>query len=424
MQRRNFIKTIAATGATGVVACSPFSSVMAGEAERKKKEGREKLTGDRQYWTDLMYRIAAPVLSNMAKGELRKNMTVEVSPNWDGRDKAVTYMECFGRLMSGLAPWLSLPDDDTAEGRQRKQLREWALASYAHAVDPVSPDYLLWRNEGQPLVDSAYFSNALIRAPKQLWEPLDSVTKQRIIGELKQLRRVKPPYTNWLLFAAMNEAFLLMVGEDYDPMRLDLTVKKINEWYVGDGWYADGERFHFDYYNSFVIHPMLVEVLDVLAKNKVVKEDTYGLALKRIRRYAEHLERLVSPEGTFPPFGRSLTYRTGAFQALSLMALRKQLPEKLTEGQVRAALTAVHKSIFTDPTNFTDDGFLTIGFAGHQPELGDWYSNNGSMYITSESFLPLGLPADDSFWTADPEDWTARKAFANVRFNKDYPVDY
>ena len=47
------------------------------------------------------------------------NMLVEVSPTWDGRNKKVTYMECFGRLMAGLAPWISLPDDDTAEGRER-----------------------------------------------------------------------------------------------------------------------------------------------------------------------------------------------------------------------------------------------------------------------------------------------------------------
>ena len=70
-------------------------------------------------------------------------------------------MECFGRLMSGIAPWLSLPDDDTEEGKMRKQLREWALKSYAHAVDPDSPDYLLWRNEGQPLVDAAYIASKM-----------------------------------------------------------------------------------------------------------------------------------------------------------------------------------------------------------------------------------------------------------------------
>jgi hypothetical protein len=84
---------------------------------------------------------------------------------------------------------------------------------------------------------------------------------------------------------------------------------------------------------------------------------------------------------------------------------------------------AVHRAIFTNPTNFKD-GFLTIGFAGARPEIGDSYSNNGSMYITSESFLALGLPATDSFWTSPAQDWTAKRAFANQPFKKDYAVDY
>ena len=32
---------------------------------------------------------------------------------------------------------------------------------------------------GQTLVDSAYFTNALMRAPKALWEPLDARTRQQ-----------------------------------------------------------------------------------------------------------------------------------------------------------------------------------------------------------------------------------------------------
>lgn len=110
---------------------------------------------DREIWCEIMYRMATPVLKNMSDGLLKQNMLVELSPTWDGRNKEVTYMECFGRLMAGLAPWLSLPDDDTAEGIQRKQLREWALNSYKQAVDPAAPDYLLWRQEGQTLVDAA-----------------------------------------------------------------------------------------------------------------------------------------------------------------------------------------------------------------------------------------------------------------------------
>ena len=90
-----------------------------------------KTPSDREVWTTLLYRMAQPVLEPMAEGRLQQVMTyengnLEVSPTWDGRNKKVTYMEAFGRLMAGLAPWLSLPDDETPEGLQRKQLREWA----------------------------------------------------------------------------------------------------------------------------------------------------------------------------------------------------------------------------------------------------------------------------------------------------------
>lgn len=385
---------------------------------------------DRQYWSDLAYRIAEPVLRNMSKGELKKNMQVEVSPTWDGRSKDVTYMECFGRLMSGIAPWLSLPDDNTEEGKKRKQLREWALKSYTHAVDPNSPDYLLWRNEGQPLVDAAYIASSFLRAPKQLWEPLDDITKERYIREFQQLRRIDPPYTNWLLFSAMVETFLMEAGAQYDIYRIHSAIRKIEEWYVGDGWYSDGEHFAFDYYNSYVIQPMYVQVLQVLADRKMRLRDKgeeaarqdLNKAIKRMQRYGIILERFISPEGTFPVSGRSMTYRLGVFQPLALLSWKENLPEELSEGQVRSGLTCVMKRMFSQEGNFNGKGFLQLGFAGHQPDLADWYTNNGSLYLTSEVFLPLGLPVDHSFWTSPAQDWTSKKAWSGKPFPKDHAI--
>ena len=122
--------------------------------DAKKKKVLPKT--DREVWVEQLYQMAAPVLSAMAEGRLQQEMslekgTLELSPTWDGRDKRVSYMEAFGRLMAGLTPWLSLPDDDTDEGQKRRQLREWALKSYANAVDPDSPDYLGWQSGGQTL---------------------------------------------------------------------------------------------------------------------------------------------------------------------------------------------------------------------------------------------------------------------------------
>ena len=99
-----------------------FSALFLTGVSAKKKTPAP--VSDRQQWAELCYRIAAPVLENMSKGELQKNMQLELSPTWDGRDKRVAYMETFGRLMAGISPWLALPDDDTQEGAMRKQLRE------------------------------------------------------------------------------------------------------------------------------------------------------------------------------------------------------------------------------------------------------------------------------------------------------------
>lgn len=375
---------------------------------------------DRAYWANLCYKISAPILSNMSKEELKKNMTVEVSPQWDKRDVSVTYMEAFGRLMAGIAPWLALPDDDSAEGKQRKQLREWALKSYAHAVDPNSPDYLVWRGHSQPLVDAAYIANSFIRAPKALWEPLDQTTKDRYITEFKNLRTIQPAYNNWVLFRGMVEAFLASIDQEPDGFALRLSVQKMEEWYLGDGWYSDGPEYSLDYYNAYVMHPMLVEITEILEHKKIYTPIPSELAIRRMQRYNQLIERLISPEGTFPAVGRSMTYRMGSFQTLGLSALKYGFPKHLTNGGVRNALTTVMKNMFAVEGNFGKDDFLQLGFVGHQPELADYYTNNGSLYLTSLVFLPLGLPANAPFWTDAPEDWTSRKAWSGKPFAKDY----
>src|SRR5574344_1213557 len=391
---------------------------------RNKKKAQ--VVNDRTYWCNLLYKISSPVLREMSEGNLQKNMLVELSPTWDGRDKRVTYMEAFGRTMAGLAPWLSLPDDNTPEGIQRKQLRDWALKSYANAVDPNSPDYLLWNKEGQPLVDAAYVAESFIRGYESLWQPLDTLTKQRYIKEFQQLRRVNPPYSNWLLFSSTIECFLYKVGAQYDMYRVASALRKAEEWYVGDGWYSDGQHFAFDYYNSYVIQPMYQECLDIVTAggtkdySNVCKKELPAETLFRMQKYAQILERFISPEGTYPVFGRSIPYRMAVLQPLALLAWHKQLPKELTNGQVRAAITAVMKRMYADDTNFNAKGYLTIGFVGHHPGVADWYTNNGSLYMTTLAFLPLGLPADDPFWTDAPQDWTSKKAWTNQDFPKDH----
>ncbi len=381
-------------------------------------KGKAPEKTDREKWVDLCYTIAAPVLENMSKGELQKNMELELSPNWDGRDPKVAYMECFGRLMAGITPWLALPDDDTEEGAKRKQLREWALQAYKHAADPESPDFLEWGgSHPQPLVDAAYVAESFLRAPS-LWEQLDTVTQKRYVELFKGMRKHRPAYNNWLLFRGLIEAFILMAEpESADNFIFQTVGRKMDEWYLGDGMYGDGPELALDNYNAYVIHPMYIEMLETIQENPTPENRWVGnikpeLAVKRMQRYNQFIERLISPEGTYPAFGRSVVYRLGAFQTLAMAAWKYGFPDGLTNGSVRSALTAVMENMFKVPGNFTPGGYLALGFVGHQPELSNSYTNNGSLYITSCMFLPLGLPADHPFWTDPAEPWTQKRAWA------------
>jgi len=182
-------------------------------------------------------------------------------------------------------------------------------------------------------------------------------------------------------------------------------------WYKGDGIYGDGPNFHYDYYNSFVIHPMLLETSLELKNANLDTANLYPIFLDRARRYATIQERLISPEGTYPPVGRSLSYRFGAFQLLSKIAYMHELEKGIEPAQVRCALYTVIKRQIEMPGTFNSSGWLNIGFAGHQPEVGETYVSTGSEYLCSEAFIILGLAPNDPLWTAPDASWTAKKAW-------------
>lgn len=380
-------------------------------------------TQERAEWVALLRRIASPLTQAMSQGRLRAEMPVERGDDYALHADA-TYVEAVGRGLAGIAPWLTLPDDASDEGRARKAMREQVLQGLVHVFDPAGPDRLNFNAQQQPIVDAAYLAHAFLRAPDALWTPLDAKTRQHVIDAFISLRDRKPPFNNWLLFVALTETFLRAVDARWDPMRVDYAIRMFREWYVGDGWYSDGPDFAFDYYNGYVIHPMLLDVLRVNAGFDKALADSHALALKRMQRYGVEQERMISPEGTYAPVGRSITYRSGAFQALAQLALQDQLPEGVSRGQVRAALGAVHRRIYTHPGTFDAKGWLRLGFVGHQPRVADYYTSTGSLFMATLSFLPLGLPASHVFWTDPAQPWTSQRAWAGEPFAKDYKVDY
>ncbi|PTX92123.1 hypothetical protein DB346_24565 [Verrucomicrobia bacterium LW23] len=354
---------------------------------------------DRAYAIKVLRKIADPVLNALSQNKLRATMPVAPErASW-------SHLEALGRLIAGMAPWLELGGDASGEGALRTKYLDLALISITHAVDPAAPDYMNFTNGAQRLVDAAFLGHALLRAPS-LWRGLSTEAQSNLAAALRATRDQKPGENNWLLFSAMMEAALYhCTGEALDaPM--EYAVRRHMEWYKGDGAYGDGAPFHWDYYNSFVIQPMLLDVVDTLRLKGHALGSGYAKVLARARRYAAVQEQMISPEGTFPHLGRSSTYRFGAFQHLSQLALMQQLPAETEPAAVRCALTAVMRRTITAPGTFDADGWLRPGAVGYQPGMAEGYISTGSLYLCAMGLLHLGLPADNKLWTEPARPWT------------------
>lgn len=412
MKRRKFLQN------AGMLSVTPLVPSIAPQ----KQLAVGGLTIDtRQVWLNYLEKLASPVLNALAADQLKEKMPVETRDPGQAKDRAkYTYLEAFGRLLCGIAPWLQAEQLDAGENKLREKYFKLALRAVTVSVDEKARDYMNWGEEGgQPLVDASFFAYALLRCPK-LWAGLENRTQRQVIKCLRKTHDFKPPENNWLLFAAMIETFFMTINEPFDKEKITYAINRHIEWYKGDGLYGDGAEFHWDYYNSFVIHPYLYDILKINANNDPGLEPIRRKALEHNRRYAVIQERLIGTDGLYPPIGRSITYRTGAFHHLANMSLHRQLPEQLKPAGVRCALTAVINKFTSSNDVFDQNGWLRIGLYGHQPSLGENYISTGSLYLASFILLPLGLPASDPFWSAPDEDWTSRKIANGI----DMPADH
>nr|WP_294998356.1 DUF2264 domain-containing protein [uncultured Methanobrevibacter sp.] len=377
---------------------------------------------DRIIWVSVLQKIAFPVLNNLARGSLRKNMPFE-SNNAEGQK--FSYLEAFARVFNGIAPWLELGADASQEGKVREKYLQLTLKCIKNAVSTNNNDYIFVVEPKQSLVEVALFAQGLLRAKTQVWLNLPMDVQARIIREFKNTRIIAPYENHWLLYTSIIEAALLEFTGECDKERLTYAISKFrDELYIGDGIYSNGEDFEAGYFNSLVIHPMLNDVLVVMRKYGLQEGELLDVQLMRSSRLASQLERMISPEGTYPLLGKALSYRCGIFHLLSQAALLKILPRNISPAQVRSALTKVIQRQFSGNQNFDSEGWLICGFNGSQLEICENNIDTGSLYACCAVFLPLGLKPEDMFWKAPSEDWSSLKAWNGQPIQPDQSINF
>lgn len=378
----------------------------------------------RHKWVEQLHQMAYPVIAPLSQKKLKEKLPLLPKE----KKRAVAYLEAFGRTLCGIAPWLTAQPEDRWEAALQEQYITLIRQCLDACTDPASPDYFVWQadkkqTQNQPLVDAAFFVSGLLKAKAVLWEPLEEQVKQNVIKALISVSKIRTnANNNWCMFSARIESGLYELTGTFDAMKTGCALAAMESFYLGDGTYGDGVHFAWDYYNSYVMHPLLEEVTAVTAG--LFETDGFGAAYRetvicRMQRYCQVQERMIAPDGTYFVTGRSSPYRAAAFQSLAHLAWRELLPASLPPGQVRNALNKVLDRLFCAPDLFDKEGFLRPGVYGCQPALQDAYINTGSLYLFSTVFLPLGLGAQHPFWQSPSVPITWERAWGGY----DLPPD-
>ncbi|NNN34176.1 DUF2264 domain-containing protein, partial [Streptomyces sp. S3(2020)] len=275
---------------------------------------------------------------------------------------------------------------------------ETALQRYAEGLAAgVSGVWPRIEDRSQPLVEAASIAVALRLTRPLLWDRLDDGVRQRAAGWLGDALTAEAWPCNWELFPVTVGGFLQEIGHEPEASRkaIDRGLERIEEWYVGGGWYTDGEGRKFDYYNGWAMH--LYPVLHAWFADDSRLSAVYG---ERLEAHLADYARLFGGDGAPLHQGRSLTYRFATTAPLWLGALTGRTP--LTPGQTRRLASGALK-YFLDRGAVNSDGLLTLGWHGPDPAVLQGYSGPASPYWASKAFLGLLLPPDHEVWTAVEE---------------------
>ncbi|MEV6496650.1 DUF2264 domain-containing protein [Streptomyces prunicolor] len=275
---------------------------------------------------------------------------------------------------------------------------ETALERYADGLAAgVAGVWPTIEDRSQSLVEAASIALALRLTRPLLWDRLDEPVRQRAAAWLADALTAEPWPCNWELFPVTVGGFLQEIGYEVDESRkaVDRGLSRIEDWYVGDGWYTDGDGRKFDYYNGWAMH--LYPVLHAWLADDPRLLDLYG---GRLERHLADYARLFGGDGAPMHQGRSLTYRFATTAPLWLGALTGRTP--LPPGETRRLASGALK-YFLERGAVDDRGLLSLGWHGPNEAVLQGYSGPASPYWASKGFLGLLLPPDHEVWTAAEE---------------------
>lgn len=346
----------------------------------------DKIWSSKKDFQELLLSIVEPLKPYYSEEKARLVLGVTAT-NYDR--KAET-MEAFSRPLWGLVPFW-------AGGGTEAGFEEIYRLGLVAGTDPTGDEF--WGGFhafDQKFVEMAAISYGLILTPGKLWDPLSDREKERLADWLYGINQYELPVCNWILFAVLVNVALMKLGRKYDAGKLEKYLQGVEEFYLGDGWYQDGDSGQKDYYVSFAIHFYCLFYARVMGEEDPERCRIYK---ERAMLFGKNFIYWFDEDGAALPFGRSLTYRFAqvSFWSACLMAGVYPYPVEVIKG-----LIVRHMQDWLKKPVFDRDHILTIGYAYPDLVMGERYNGPGSPYWSLKTFAFLMLPDDHIFWSAKP----------------------
>ncbi len=269
------------------------------------------------------------------------------------------------------------------------------LQGIRRATDPEDEAY--WgdiTDNDQLIVEMAALSTTILLNPQQIQAAFDEAALARLARWLQQVNAHTLPDNNWHFFRVLVNLALRKLGQDYSQPQIDADLARIDAFYVGDGWYFDGQLTQRDYYVSFALHYYGLLYATFMRADDPEHSSEF---IARAKAFAHHYRDWFDADGEALPFGRSLCYRFA--QSAFFSALVFADVEALPWGELKGLLARNLRTWF-DHDIFSNDGLLTVGY--HYPNLvfAEGYNGPGSPYWALKTFILLAVPKSHPFWRA------------------------
>ena len=351
------------------------------------KEDWEGKLGRKEDFRELLMELLNPLLPYYSEGGAELILGVTAT-NYD--QKAIR-LEAFSRPLWGLVPYW-------AGGGSAPEFEQIYQKGLANGTDPESEEY--WGGFhafDQRFVEMAAISYGLILVPEKLWDPLSEQAKDNLVQWLGGINQYELPVCNWVLFAVLVNLALKKLGRAYDAEKLEKYLAGAESFYLGDGWYQDGDSGQKDYYVSFAIHFYSLFYAKVMKDEDPERSRLY---LERAEVFGKQFIYWFDESGAALPFGRSLTYRFAqvSFFSACLMAGAEPFSTGIMKG-----LIVRHLCDWMKKPIFDRNHILTVGYGYPNLVMGERYNGPGSAYWAMKTFALLMLSDDHPFWSVEAE---------------------